>query len=132
MLFLLLVSKFYLACQIKLDVASQDSADCWLESAVQPVEGVLNGDDSCQIWEISVGAHAYISLQVSSEETSCESDVDVNVSIPYAPTYSNMGNEGPKWTFDVMGESVGEGHVHISCQDGTVWNGYFIVRDASQ
>ena len=131
MLFLLFVSKFYLACQIKLDLNAQDTADCWRKSATQAVEGTLNLDDSCQVWEMDIGAHAYINVHVSSENTDCDPELAGHLSIPYDPTYSNMGEEGPKWTFDILGEAQGEGAVRIACQDGTVWEGYFIVTETS-
>ena len=132
MLFLPLVSILFLACQVKLDLDSQDGTPCWTDESAGPVDHTLDSEDSCQRWELGVGAHAYINVSVQSENTECQSNVAPPLSIPYEPTYSNLGSEGPKWTYDILGESEGEGAAVIECQDGTVWEGYFIVTETEQ
>lgn len=132
MFFLLFASSFLVSCHIKLDLESESTSPCWSGDNAGPVDHTLELDDSCQRWEIKVGEHAYINVHVESENTQCQSKLAAHLTIPYDPTYSNLGGDGPKWTYDILAVVEGEGQAVIECQDGTVWEGYFIVTETSR
>ena len=101
---------------------------CWKNESVNPVEETLDNDDSCMIWALSIDEHAYINVSISNENIECNYSIDTVLTVPYDPTYSAMGSEGPKWTFDIQAIAYGEGTAHIVCEDQTVWWGHFIVE----
>jgi hypothetical protein len=131
MFLFLFLPTIYSGCKIKLDDSGQEMADCWEMKVPGPVEGTLTDEDSCQAWALIVGEHAYVNIFVEDEFIDCDAQLEDFLAIPHDPTYSNMGDEGPKWTYDFLAVSEGEGAASVSCDDGNLWEGYFIVESAS-
>ena len=127
----LFLPTIYSGCKIKIEESAQETEECWKMEVPSPVEGTLSDEDSCKAWSLIIGEHAYVNIFVDDEFIECDAQLEDNLEIPYAPTYSNMGDEGPKWTYDFLAVLEGEGAATLSCDDGNIWEGYFIVESAS-
>ncbi len=124
---LLLLPALLLACGDKEEDAESGCTDADFPASASDPDGVLDGWDDCGLWALAVGDHAYINVVVSEAEVPCDWDVSGGVVVPYDPTYSNMSDDDPKWTFDVEATETGDGELDVSCDDGSTWTGRFVV-----
>lgn len=112
--------------------ASLSTSPCadWPSDPVE-ADGVLENADSCGFWLLPVGEHLYVNVGITAEESTCAATMEPYVELNADPIYSNMSNEGPKWTFDFVGmkpsgaEATG---IDVSCDEGTEWAARVVVE----
>jgi hypothetical protein len=91
------------------------------KDAVAP-PNVLGIQDDCGYWAIAVDDHLVLGLAVESDATTCHVEVDDGVRLNSEPIFTNFGEDGPRFTFDLVGNAPTErGSVEIECDDGTRW-----------
>ncbi len=112
-------------CKADKEEDSADAACADYPSEPREVNRTLSNVDTCGYWWLSVGEHIYINVAVSTEDDDCAASVGTGLIVPYTPTYSNMGTDGPKWTFDIEAQSETDGQpatVEVTCDDKTTWH----------
>jgi hypothetical protein len=117
-----MIALLLLACAGEADTAP----NCEATEAAAELPVPMGNEHHCGTFPLTAGEHAYLSVFVSAD-AQCEGATDGAVSMPYLPIYTNMSNDEPKWTFDVLGDSAGEGALTVTCDDGTTWTGFFVV-----
>ena len=84
---------------------------------------VLGNEHDCGYWTVALDAQLYVSIVVEEVESPCASDPGEGLEQLYDPIYSNMNNDAPKWTFQILGTSVIEGTtLSVTCDEGTTWH----------
>lgn len=108
-----------------------DTGPCedYATSAVE-ITGVLDATNMCQLYTLPVGEHAYVSVHVTEPEVPCAGTTEAGIALFSEPTYANFDGDGPKWTFDVVGEAPTDAaRFDVACDDGTAWSALFQVVD---
>lgn len=94
------------------------------------VDGVIDNDEDCGQWTLPIGEHLYVNVYVSEELSPCEAEHAAEIGLPYDPIYTNLETDGPKWTFDFVGnEVVSDSAIDVSCDDGTEWHARVSVEE---
>ncbi|MSQ03159.1 MAG: hypothetical protein EXR71_14930 [Myxococcales bacterium] len=93
----------------------------WADEAA--ADGVLDNAHDCGTWTLAVDEHLYVNVYIDEIEAPCADVIDDGVDRPHEPTYTNMSNDAPKWTYDFVGVSaVDVAEVTITCEEGTEWH----------
>lgn len=107
---------------------SDDPGECGYEAEPITADGTLTNEDTCTFWELAVGDHLVVNVQVSVEDPSVFPGCNFNdtefVVLNSSPIYSNLEGQGAKWTFDWVGETASAGaydEIAVTCDDGTTW-----------
>lgn len=103
--------------------APEEQTGCdWPDAATAPT-GVVTEADTCGWWLLAVGEHLYVNIHVAERESPCEGSFGGGLEVR-DPIYSDIGEEGPKWTYDLHAQVPGPmQEVSITCEDGTAWEG---------
>ena len=109
---------FLLAC-----ATPEPEGPCPEYADALPVDGVVDNGAACGPWTLPVGEHLYVSVYIEEPEVPCAESHDAALDRPYEPSYTNMSNDAPKWTYDFVGLEAAEGQeVAIECDEGTSWH----------
>ena len=93
-------------------------------SSPQPWSGVLSNAESCGFYGLAIDEHMVVSTYVTEEQSPCVSELGPSVELNADPVYSNLSDDGAKYTWDVVGVEPTEGDfdlVTFTCEDGTAW-----------
>lgn len=86
-------------------------------SEPSPLPGVLSADDDRGYWQMVVDEHLYVTLAVESQATTCDVDGDT-LTLNANPIYSDFGDDGPRWTVDLVASEVDpHAQIRIECGD---------------
>ena len=111
--------------------AGDDASDCaaWPDEAVA-ADGVLGNADTCGYWRLGVGEHLYVNVSVTVAESPCTASMEPAIGLNADPIYTNLSNDGPKWTFDVVGLSATDGYagLQVECGEGTTFAARVVVE----
>lgn len=106
-----------LACSPKEVPVCETFADAPTEA-----DGTLSNPDSCGWWSLVVGDQLIVSVEMTEPDHECEATLGAGLDLPYSPIYTNLENDVPKMTFQVVGAEVAEAsEVEIGCTEGTAW-----------
>lgn len=109
--------------RITLLLALASCAPCDFPKDAVPVPGVLTSEDTCGHWTVAVDAHLVVGLPVETDVTTCTAEVDDGVSLNSSPIFTNFEPDGPRWTFDAVGNApTDRGTVDIECTDHSEWH----------
>jgi hypothetical protein len=109
--------------------ACAESGPCTFPDSAVATGGVLGNEDSCRFWTVPVGEHLYLDLHVTRELPDCAIAVGDALSVPNDPIYSNLATDGPKYTYDVVADSVvAETNIDITCDEATEWHALVAVE----
>ena len=98
-------------------------APCDFPKDPVPVPGVLTTEHDCGYWTVPVDGHLVVGLPVELDTTTCVVEVDDGVSLNSSPIFTNFQPDGPRWTFDAVGNAPTQrGSVDIDCDDGSGWH----------
>ena len=88
----------------------------WPDAPVVP-DGVVT--ESCGWYALGIGDHLYVSVYLNEPESLCSFDASTGLGIP-DPIYSYMGNDAPKYTYDITAQVPGpDQEFLVTCADGT-------------
>lgn len=111
--------------------AGDDPSGCeaWPDEPVT-AGGVLGNADTCGYWRLAVEEHLYVNVSVTVEESPCSATMDPAIGLNADAIYTNLSNDGPKWTFDVVGLTPSEGYsgLQIECGEGTTFAARVVVE----
>lgn len=106
-----------------------DAGPCAFPDAASDPGGVVSNTDACGFWALAVGDHLYLDLHVTTELPTCVAQVGDGLSIPNDPIYTNMADDGPKYTYDIVADAPTDAAaVDITCDEGTSWHAQVAVQ----
>jgi hypothetical protein len=98
----------------------------WPDAASAP-DGVV--EDSCGWWQIAVGDHLYVNVYLAEADATCSDALGDGLVLNSDPIYTNMSDDAPKFTYDIVGDAAGTAlGVDITCDDGTRWGAQVDVQ----
>jgi hypothetical protein len=95
-----------------------------------PHDRVLSNVDSCGFYDLEIDEHLIVNHSVSEPEVACSEVLGAGLELNAAPVYSNFGDDGPKYTWDVVGKAVTVDDyvtVEFTCDDGSAWQARVVV-----
>ncbi len=105
------------------------SPPCTFPGSSTSPSGVLSEADTCGYWSVAVDTsspddgHIYLDLHVSRELPDCALSLGDGIDVPNDPIYTNLSTDGPKYTYDFVGQSaIALTTADISCDEGTEWH----------
>lgn len=106
-----------------------DPAACDYPDAPTAVDGVLGNADACGYWSLAEGARLYLDLHVTTELPTCVAEVGAGLGIPNEPIYTNLADDGPKYTYDIVAIAPTDAAaVDVTCDEGTAWHAQVAVE----
>lgn len=114
------------ACGDAEEAAPGRCADAPDEPSDMPT--VLSGQQDCGYWVVPEGESVLLNLLVNEELPACDPVISGPLEMPYDPIYSNLGDDGPKYTFQLETTGTGEAELEIECDEGSEWWGRFRVE----
>ena len=104
-------------------IALASCAPCDFPANPAAPPNVLGASDDCGFWTVAVDTHLVLGLPVEEATTTCSVDVDDGVRLNADPIFTNFEPDGPRWTFDTVGNAPSEhGTVDIECDDNSEWH----------
>lgn len=108
---------FLLAC-----AEPEPEAHCPTFADAIPAPTVVETADDCGTWTLPVGDHLVVNVYISEPEVPCTDEIGAGLERPHEPSYTNMSNDAPKWTYDFVGAEAADGvELAIVCDEGTEW-----------
>ncbi len=90
---------------------------------------VIDETDTCGSWAMAVGDHLVVDLHVLRELPDCALSLGDGLSVPNDPIYTNLTDEGPKYTYDLVAEAAADdATVDITCDEGTEWHALVTIQ----
>lgn len=119
-----------LALLVACDKEPVDSGACPdgpATTGVSPPQVLVNAD-SCGTWALAPGEGAVLDLSLGAAEVPCTHTLSGVAGLSNDPIYSNFGDSGPKRTYAIVVGEAGEGSLEVTCDDGLIWMGWFLVE----
>ena len=94
-------------------------------------DGPAEQIDDCRAFVIGVGEHLYVNMTVTGSEAVCTETLGEGLALNAEPIYSEFGEDGPRFTYDIVGEAATGGDralVDIECDDGSYWRAEVVVE----
>lgn len=106
-----------------------DPAACAYPDAPTALSGVLGNGDTCGYWSLAEGAHLYLDLHVTTELPTCLAESGPELSTPNEPIYTNLADDGPKYTYDIVAIAPADAAAFdVTCDEGTAWHALVAVE----
>jgi hypothetical protein len=70
-----------------------------------------------------------VNVSVTDADATCAATLSPGLVQNSTPIFSDFGDDGPKWTFDFVGDAPAEdASVQVDCTDGTTFSAIVTVR----